>query len=157
MPAVRILPCLLASLALAACSPLVQYTQEISDSRSGRSPLVTMPANLGGFAGFVAGIPVDAALLPITYTVYEYQSATSPDDADPVSTMLFPSFFLWQTGKALGVPFDLLEFTFYRAWRSPETLTSGEREEIELRHDQDFLPPYPVEVIYPRTVTPTRQ
>jgi hypothetical protein len=144
-------------MALGSCSELVQYTQEISDSRSGRGPLVTIPANFGGFAGFVAGIPVDAVLLPVTYPVYQYQKSASPDDADPVSTMLFPSFFLWQTGKALGVPFDLLEFTFYRAWRSPETLTAGEREEIELLYDQDFLPPYPVEVIYPPAAGPARQ
>lgn len=133
-----------------SCGQVVEYAQDISDSRRGRSLFVTVPANFGGLTGFVLALPADVLALPVTYPFYKYQSVANPDDADPFSTLLFPSFFLWQAGKLLGAPFDLIEFGLYRGWRSPLALTEGEREEIELNHDLEYMPPYPVERVYPR-------
>lgn len=140
----------LLSLAFSSCGQMVAYAQDLSDSRTGRTPFVTVPSNFGGLTGFVLAFPVDLLALPVTYPLYKYQDAKHPDDSDPLSTLLFPSFFLWQSGKFLGAPFDLIEFGVYRAWRSPLALTAGEREEIELDFDLDYMPPYPVERVYPR-------
>ncbi len=136
--------------AVSSCGQLVKYAQDLSDSRTGRTGFVTVPANLGGLTGFVLAFPADIVALPVSYPIYKYQSSVHPDDVDPLSTMLFPSFFLWQFGKFLGTPFDLIEFGVYRVWRSPLALTEGEREEIELDYDLEYMPPYPVERVYPR-------
>jgi hypothetical protein len=135
--------------AFSACSELVRYTDELTDERTGRSLFVTTPATFGGAVGFVLGVPVDLVVLPVTWGVYRYQVAEDPLGADPLSTMLFPSFVLWRVGKLVGMPFDLVEFVVWRAWRSEATLTRQEREEIEYAHDEDTLPTYPVEPIYP--------
>ena len=137
------------SLLLPSCAELVEYTDELSNAGTGRTLVVTSPATIGGITGFVVGIPVDVLALPITYPFYAIQKSQDSLTADPLSTMLFPSFFLWRVGKLLAVPFDLIEFSVYRAWRSPETLTREEREEIEFRIDEESLPSYPVQPIYP--------
>ncbi len=135
--------------ALCGCRQFVQYTDELTDARSGRSSFVTTPAALGGSAGFLVGIPAVIGALPVTYGVFAYQRSADPLGADAVSTLLFPSFVCWRVGKLLGSPFDFLEFASYRAWRSPETLTREERAEIEFNHDEKTLPSYPVRPIYP--------
>lgn len=133
----------------ASCAQLVQYTDELADERTGRSFLVTTPATIGGLCGFVAGIPVDIAAAPITYAVHGYQKAQDPVRADLASTMLFPSFVLWRAGNLVAVPFDVCEFLAFRAWRPATTMTREEREEVELWHDDQILPSYPVEPLYP--------
>ena len=138
-----------ALLSAPSCSQLVQYTDELTDKRTGRTLFVRAPATLGGVVGFVVGIPVDIVALPITYAVYAYQDANEPGGTDPLSILLFPSFFLWRAGSLIAAPFDMIEFAVYRAWRSPETLTREEREEIEFYHDDHVLPTYPVTPIYP--------
>jgi len=110
--------CLL--LVLGSCGALVEYSDQLIDERSGRSPVVTKTASLGGIVGFVVGVPLDILGLPITYVVYTSQKDEEEEGVDPLSTILFPSFVLWRTGVlALGTPFDILEFTFYRAWARP--------------------------------------
>lgn len=145
----RLLPLSLCA-SLASCSALVQYSDEISDARTGRSAFVTTPAELGGSAGFLIGIPADILALPVTYSVYLYQEANDPITNDPLSTLLFPSFVCWRAGKiVLGGPFDLVEWATWRAWSEGEDLSPEQREEIEYEHDQKELPSYPVEPIYP--------
>lgn len=134
---------------LAACGQVVQYTDELVDPRTGRSSFVTVPANAGGFVGFVAGIPVDAAALPVSWPVYEVQKSRSPDTADPISTMLFPSFVLWRAGSMVAMPFDAMEWVVWRAWQPPTTRTAEEQAQIEYDLDEETLPRYPVEPIYP--------
>jgi len=135
---------------LASCAQFVQYTDEIVDYRTGRPTLVTAPATAGGFIGFVVGIPADIAALPVTFTVYTVQKDQNEIGADPISTLLFPSFVLWRTGTLLALPLDALYFMFVW-WDRPErTLTEEERTEIEYDFDLDTLPSYPVEAVYPK-------
>ena len=112
---------LLALCLLPACSQTVQYTDELSDPRTGRSWFVTAPANVGGFVGFVLGIPADLVALPATFTVYRVQRAQNKLTADPISTMLFPSFVLWRAGTLIATPFDMLEYVAIRAWSPPRS------------------------------------
>ncbi len=140
--------------ALAACGQLVRYTDELADTGSGRSWVVTTPAHIGGFIGFAAGIPVDVVALPITFTVYRIQHDQNAATADPLSTMLFPSFVLWRLGTLIAVPIDLIEFAAVRAWAEPRGPTEAEQNAIELELDEDTLPTYPVETIYPRVSPP---
>lgn len=135
---------------LCGCAQLVQYTDELRDKRTGRGPVVRTPATVGGIVGFVAGTPVSVAALPATWLVYRYQKSETPLSADPMSTLLFPSFLFWRAGTlVLGAPFDALEWVGWRAWRDAPSLTAAEREEIEIRHDEETLQSYPVEPIYP--------
>jgi len=129
---------------LPACAPVVQYTDEIVDSSTGRSWLVTVPATVGGFCGFVAGIPADIVALPVTFSMYRLQD---PDNADPVSTLLFPSFALWRAGTLIGSPMDLVDYGLFRAWRPPATPTADEQNELEYQFDMNTLPRYPVETL----------
>jgi len=107
-------------LCLGSCGALVEYSDQLIDDTSGRSPIVTKTASLGGIVGFVLGVPLDILGLPITYVVYTVQKDDEEEGIDPLSTILFPSFVLWRTGVlALGTPFDVLEYAFYRAWARP--------------------------------------
>lgn len=133
---------------LPACAQLVQYTDEIVDRRTGRSFLVTVPATVGGFAGFVIGIPADFVALPVTLTVYQFQKAQP--EADPVSTLLFPSFALWRAGTLVGTPMDVIDYALLRSWRAEPTATTDEQNEIEYEMDLDTLPSYPVKAVYPK-------
>lgn len=145
----RVAGWLLATTLFSGCAQIVQYTDELVDRRSGRSPFVTVPAAAGGFSGFVAGIPFDVAALPVTWTIYQVQKANEPERADPLSTMLFPSFVMWRAGTLLAVPFDGLEYLALRVWRPRQTLTAEERRAREIELDEETLPRYPVEPIYP--------
>ena len=135
--------------ALSCCSQVVRYTDEIVDPNTGRKFYVTAPATAGGFVGFVVGIPVDLVALPATWLVYQVQKEQNELKADPVSTMLFPSFVLWRAGTLVALPIDLVDFTAWRAWRAPETVTREEQEEFEVWVDGQALPEYPVEQVYP--------
>jgi len=136
--------------ALAGCAQIVQYTDELRDERTGRTVIVRSPATVGGIAGFALGAPVSVVALPATWGVYRYQKARTPLQADPTSTLLFPSFLFWRVGTLLlGAPVDLLEWGFWRAWRDAPTPNAAEREAIELRHDEEVLQNYPVEPIFP--------
>jgi hypothetical protein len=141
----------LSLVALAACSQLVRYTDELVDRRTGRTVAVTAPAAAGGFVGFVAGLPIDVAALPITYAVYATQKSRDPAAADPLSTMLFPSFVLWRAGTLLGLPFDIVEYAAWRAWQPERSMTEEERKRFEAQLDEEALPAYPVETLAPRT------
>jgi hypothetical protein len=134
---------------LTSCAQLVQYTDEIVDRRTGRSLLVTVPATVGGFAGFVIGIPADIVALPVTLSVYQFQK--DEPDADPVSTLLFPSFALWRAGTLIGTPMDVLDYALLRSWRAERTINADEQNEIEYQMDLDTLPSYPVTPVYPRS------
>jgi hypothetical protein len=136
--------------ALQGCAQVVQYTDELRDDRTGRTVFVRSPATVGGIAGFAIGAPVSVVALPVTWGVYRYQKSTTPLQADPTSTLLFPSFLFWRVGTLLlGAPFDALEWGLWRAWREAPSLNAAEREAIELRHDEAVLASYPVEPIYP--------
>lgn len=132
------------------CAEMVQYTDELVDRRTGRTLLVRTPATLGGVVGFVVGVPVDIVALPVTYLVYTNQKSDQSAAADPLSTMLFPSFVLWRAGTLVAVPLDALEFIVYRAWLPPPTPTRQEQEAFEVEQDERTLPVYPVEPIFPR-------
>lgn len=131
------------------CAGLVQYTDELRDESTGRTLLVRTPATVGGIVGFVVGLPVSAVAVPVTYGVYAYQRSATPLRADPVSTLLFPSFVLWRAGALLGAPFDLVEWLGYRAWQGERTPLPEEIEADERRHDEEVLQSYPVRAIYP--------
>lgn len=134
---------------LASCAQFVQYTDEIVDRRTGRDLIVTAPAAAGGFCGFLVGLPVDIVALPVTFLVYTIQKNQNELKADPVSTLLFPSFVLWRTGTLVAIPMDMLHFVFIRAGQPDRTPTEEEQNEIEFDFDLDTLPDYPVEAIYP--------
>jgi hypothetical protein len=134
---------------LGGCAGLLQYTDELTDSSTGRSPIVTTPATITGAAGFTVGLPISLVALPITYGVYTYQQTDNPATTDPASTMLFPSFVLWRAGTLLATPFDALDYAVIRAWQPERTPTREERETIEARIDEDMLPTYRVRPIYP--------
>lgn len=140
----------LALLVLNSCGDLVQYTDELVDRRTGRTLLVRTPATLGGVLGFVVGVPLDIVALPVTYPVYASQKNDQAVAADPLSTMLFPSFVLWRAGTLVAVPLDILEYVAYRAWLPPPTPTRQEQEAYEVEQDERTLPVYPVEPIFPR-------
>ena len=140
-----------AALALfaAGCGPLVQYSDELVEPRTGRSEFVIWPATAGGVIGFVVGIPIDVVAFPFTWGVYRLQKAGNPNDADLVSTALFPSFVLWRAGAiVLGTPFDAIEYGFYRAWLPADAMNRDAREALELELDDSTLPLHPVVPIY---------
>lgn len=113
---------------LASCSSLVGYSDELVDDSTGRSAFVTKPASFGGIVGFIVGIPLDIVSLPATYLVYVSQKEEDEEGLDSLSTLLFPSFFLWRGGVILiGAPFDLLEFLFYRVWIKPKAKGGADR------------------------------
>lgn len=140
-------------LLLSSCAQLVEYAQDLTDRRTGRTLFVRTPATVGGFVGFAVGLPLSVAALPITYTVYRQQSGSDPGQADALSTLLLPSFVLWRGGNLLATPFDVVEWAAYRSWRDPPALTRSEREDLEVEIDAQGLPSYPVQPIYPRPKT----
>ena len=141
--------CALAMLALGACGQLVRYTDELVDRSTGRSLLVRTPATFGGVVGFVAGIPFDILGLPISYPMYLAQKDNETMAADPLSTLLFPSFVMWRAGTLVAVPLDAVEYLAHRAWLPPQTPTKEEQERYEVEQDELTLPVYPVRRIFP--------
>jgi hypothetical protein len=142
----RRLVALAAASMLAGCAPLVRYTDALVDASTGRTAVTRMPATFGGILGFAAGIPLDVAALPVTYTVYASQE---PGTADVTSIFLFPSFVLWRVGACLGAPFDFVEWACWRVWRGEDSISSEERERRERELDQLDWDDYPVRPIYP--------
>lgn len=130
-----------------SCSSVVKYTDEMTDPASGRTFVTVAPANFFGLCGFIVGIPFDVVALPVSYPILQ---TTPPEDRDPLSTLLFPSFVLWRCGVLLAAPIDGLEYVAYRSWRGDRKLSDEERELIELELDAQELPDYPVEVLYPK-------
>ena len=61
---------------------------------------------------------------------------------------------LWRTGVLLGVPFDMVEYSLYRSWQPPRHPSEEEQEAVETRIDQDLLPAYRVDAIYPSSDRP---
>lgn len=140
----RLLACCLPL--LASCTQVVQYTDALVDARTGRTAFTRVPATMGGIIGFVAGVPVDIAALPVTYVVYSTQDEVT---RDPLSIFLFPSFVLWRLGSLLGAPFDAVEWAVWRSWQRGDALTREERELQEAEIDALEWPDYPVEAVYP--------
>lgn len=130
-----------------SCSSIVKYTDEVTDQASGRSIFTVAPANFFGLCGFIVGIPLDVVALPVSYPILQ---STPPEDQDPLSTLLFPSFVLWRCGVLVAAPIDGLEYLIVRSWQGTPTTGNEEQELIELELDAQELPDYPVEVIYPR-------
>ena len=141
--------CMLGLLGLASCGTLVEYSDALTEARTGRTEFVMWPATTGSTLGFVCGIPVDVLALPVTWSVHQVQKSSNPGQADLASTVLFPSFVLERTGKILlGAPFDAIEFALYRAWLPPEAMDRETRESIEGQIDEDTLPRYPVQPVF---------
>lgn len=136
-------------MALPACSAFVQYADSLRQSKR-RTPVVRYTAQLGAAIGAVVGLPISVVGLPVSYPVYLVQESQSPETTDPSSTMLFPLVVLAQAGSMLGAPFDLIEYSVYRAWQPEEVLSGSEQEELEQRIDDNTLPRYPVTPIYPK-------
>ncbi|MGE3351589.1 MAG: hypothetical protein AB7O84_07615 [Planctomycetota bacterium] len=137
---------LLTLLTLAGCAPIVRYTDELVLARTGRTVVTRAPATLGGVVGFLVGVPLDVAALPVTYTVYATQDEVT---RDPLSIFLFPSFVLWRVGTLLGAPIDAVEWAVWRWWQPGDALTQEERERREAELDAIEWPDYPVEPLYP--------
>ena len=131
---------------LSACAPVVRYTNELVDERHGRTWFTRLPSTVGGTVGFALGVPVDLVALPVTVVVYRTQPK---ETRDPLSIFLFPSFVLWKVGALVGAPFDAVEWSVYRAWRSSPPVTQDEREAIERKWDAREFTEYPVTPIYP--------
>lgn len=140
----------IALLAFAAgCAPLVQYSDELVEPRTGRSEFVIWPATAGGVVGFVVGVPIDIVGFPVTWGIYRIQKSSNPFEADLPSVALFPSFVLWRAGAiVLGLPFDAIEYGLYRAWLPPEAMNRDARETLELELDEATLPMHPVQPLY---------
>lgn len=137
---------------LASCTPVVRYTDELVDSRFGRSLFTRLPATIGATAGFAIGLPFDVLALPVSVPVY----ATQPSETrDPLSVFLFPSFVLWKAGALLGTPFDLVELALWRSWHAPAPRTQEEWEAIEREWDAKEYTEYPVTPIWPAPIAPT--
>lgn len=131
---------------LGACSPLVRYTNDLVDSRSGRTWFTRAPAGIGGTFGFTLGIPIDIVAMPVLWGVYRFQPK---EERDVMSVFLFPSFVLWKVGTLVGMPFDFVEWATWRSWHET-VLTQDERETIERLWDSRGYSEYPVTPIYPR-------
>ncbi|MCA8976807.1 MAG: hypothetical protein KDC98_18945 [Planctomycetes bacterium] len=144
---VRLGAAVVAAMLSGGCTPFVRYTNDLVDSKAGRSWLVRAPAGIGGTLGFVVGVPVDLAAMPLSWVVYRAQPK---ETRDVISVFLFPSFVLWKVGALVGVPFDLLEFGLWRWWNRQE-YTLEEREAIERIWDEREYSDYPVTAIYPGT------
>ena len=136
-------------LSCGGCAELVSYAERLGDPSTGRTLFVRTPAAVGGFVGFGLGLPLCALGFPVTYLIYENQRSRNPEQADALSTLLWPSFVLWRTGNLIAAPFDLIEWAVYRAWEGPPALSRSEREAIEAEIDADTLPSCPVTPIYP--------
>jgi len=141
----RLLPPL-AGLILASCSSVLSYTEELVDEDTGRTLLVRGPANLGGTVGFVAGLPVSLAAVPVTGTIFLLRPEDEPVDG---TLLLFPSFVLWKVGALLATPFDVLEFALWRGWQETPPLSEEQRRRLEARLDRETRPQHPATPVFP--------
>lgn len=137
---------LLCCAALAGCTEVVRYTDELTDPKYGRSWVVRGPATFFGVVGFAAGVPIDLVAFPVTWVVYRTEPKDEARDAS--STFLFPSFLLWKAGVLLATPLDLAEFAVWRSWQPAEALTTEELERREKELDQEELRGMPVQPVY---------
>ncbi|MBL8727439.1 MAG: hypothetical protein JNM25_03340 [Planctomycetes bacterium] len=141
----RLLACV-CTLGFAACTSVVQYTDELVDGRHGRTWFTRLPATIGATTGFAAGVPIDVVALPLTWVWYRSQAK---ETRDPISVFLFPSFVLWKAGALVGSPFDLVEWGAWRSWQPAVPITQEERESIERSWDAKEYTEYPVTPLYP--------
>lgn len=130
------------------CGTFIEYTDGLRKSDE-YSRFVRGTAQVGGFVGVIASLPVDVGVLPITAPIYLYQKKVDPDQADLSDSVLFPTFTLLGVGSLLAVPVDLVEFAVYRAWQPGNARTAEEQQELEMKLDDDTLPRYPVTPVYP--------
>jgi len=131
---------------LCGCSSVVQYTGEIVDRHHGRTWFTRLPATVGGSVGFLVGIPVDVAVMPVSWIAYRSQPK---ETRDVLSVFMFPSFVLWRTCALVGAPFDGVEWLVWRSWQAPPALTPEEREAAERAWDEMGWSRYPVVPIHP--------
>ena len=151
-PVVRhlaLLALLVTAVPLGSCATTIRYADELADGTGRRTQFVRLPATLGSFAGLVMGVGVNVPLLGVTGPIYAYRRQRSGPPPDALSTLFFPAFVLWQSGKLIGAPFDVVEFAAYRAWLSADSLSMAEREEVERRYDRAMLPRYLVRPLFP--------
>lgn len=134
-------------LCLAACTPVVRYTNALVEGRDGRTWFTRLPAAIGATTGFAAGFPIDLVVLPVSWVVYRTQPR---ETRDPLSVFLFPSFVLWKAGALIGTPFDLVELVAWRSWQGEKPRTQEEWEAIERQWDAKEYTEYPVTPLYPR-------
>ena len=71
---------------LGGCTSLVGYTNDLVDSKSGRTWFVRAPAGIGGTLGFVLGIPVDVVASPVSWAIYRSQPKETHNRADARAT-----------------------------------------------------------------------
>ncbi|MEZ6035862.1 MAG: hypothetical protein R3F29_00175 [Planctomycetota bacterium] len=136
----------LVALLAAGCTPVVRYTNELTDGQYGRTWFTRLPSTIGATTGFAVGLPVDILTLPVTTIVYQSQNEVT---RDALSVFMFPSFALWKIGALIGAPFDAVEWGLWRSWQSPAQVTDAEREAIEREWDKREFNEYPVTPIYP--------
>ncbi|MDA7936686.1 hypothetical protein N9B90_01970 [bacterium] len=86
----------------------------------GRPLWVRGVAGVGGWAGGIIGGVASIATLPITYPLSEWASdGLSEHSAEEL--MFMPAIGLSAVGHAvIGVPADMLDWTFRRAWIAPD-------------------------------------
>jgi hypothetical protein len=138
---------------LSGCSQVVRYTDELTDPKYGRSWLVRGPATFCGVVGFAVGVPIDLVAFPATYLLY---SSQPPERRDAQTTLLFPSFVLWQAGVLLAAPLDLIEFAAWRSWQPADALKPEELERREKELDEAELRGMPVVPVYGDPPAPRR-
>ena len=139
----------LACLVWSACGPVVQYTDELRNSDGSRTIFVTGVGQVGGTVGFLAGVPLDVVALPVTVPVHLIQKSNQPEQADLLTTILFPSLVTLSIGTLIAAPLDLVEYSVYRAWLPENTMTAEELRHFEFELGRETLPRYPVIPLYP--------
>jgi hypothetical protein len=140
---------LLLTLLGTGCTQVLRYSEEVTDERFGRSRFTRVPATVAATVGFIVGVPIDVAAVPISWAVYRGQAR---ETRDPLSVFLFPSFVLWKVAALAGAPFDLVEWAAWRGWRPPPAITQQERDAIERTWDaREYFSEYPVTPLYPES------
>lgn len=90
---------LVSAFGFSACSTTGKPWGPLESLTGHASPLVSVPANVGAFAGGLAGIPVALAAVPITWPL----SAAIGEDGDANLLPLAPMLFVSQVGAvAMG-------------------------------------------------------
>ena len=111
--------CLLPVLALGACS-IPRTIDTIGDgsppAELGRPGWVRTCASVGGWLGGVTGGVVSIVFLPVTYPLSLLADDSLREDASS-EFLLFPATTMAAFGHScLGVPADVVDWTFRRAW-----------------------------------------
>lgn len=129
----------LSGLLLGACA--IPNTIEALDDRTpppefGRPTWVRTCAGVGAWIGGIAGGVVSVVLLPVTWPISQLAGDGLGEQASS-EFMLFPAMTCASFGHAfLGLPADVLDYGFRRAWMEPSPPLTG----------YDFVPMAPMAV-----------